>query len=353
MKELWVGLLSPGEMGAAVAASLCRHGRRVLSVLDGRSPQSAARAEAAGVEECSGIEDLVRHCQLVVSIVPPGAATAVAARLANAARSTGATPIVVDANAVNPATAESMSRLLEAAGASFVDGDLIGGPPGVGRTPTRLYLSGAEANRAAEILAAPELRAVVLEGPPLAASALKMAYASWTKGSAALVLTARALARCLGVEEALLAEWSESQPELAARCDVAARGAVKAWRFVNEMDEIAAAQRQVGLPSGFAEAASEIYRRLAFLKGEDVASLDQVLGLIEGGDPGPLGSGTPAASPEPDDLLQATDLCLRALAAPSEADWTVRAAGLEWSCRQTLEHLAGLAYGSQLAARAQ
>lgn len=303
MSELLVGLCSPGEMGAAVAASLRRHGRRVLCVLDGRSPQSVGRADAAGIEGCPSVEELVRRCQLVISIVPPTAAIGVASRIADAVRSTGVGPLVVDANAVSPATAESVSRLLEASGATFVDGDLIGSPPGIGRMPTRLYLSGGEAKRAAEILGTPELRAVVLGGPALAASALKMAYASWTKGSAALVLSARVLARSLGVEEALLAEWSEWQPELSALCDAAARGAPKAWRFAGEMEEIAAAQRQVGLPSGFADAASAIYRRLESLKGEDVASLDEVLGLIQAGDHGPLTSGTPTVSPGTDDLL--------------------------------------------------
>ena len=106
-----------------------------------------------------------------------------------------------------------------------------------------------------------------------AASALKMAYASWTKGSAALLLAARALARAEGVEEALLAEWGISQPGLAERSARAAgSAAAKGWRWVAEMEEIAAAMAAAGLPDGFHQAAAEVYRRA----GHD-GSVDAIL----------------------------------------------------------------------------
>lgn len=272
-----IGLVSPGEMGAAVGGSLVRAGRRVLSVLDARSPQSRARAQGAGIEEVADLDGLVAASGVVISIVPPVAAREVAGRLAEACRQTSSRPLVVEANAVSPTSAEEMARLLSEAGALFVDGDLIGGPPGPGRPPTRLYLSGADAQQAATALETGELRAVVLAGSPMAASSLKMAYASWTKGSAALLLSARALARELGVEDALLAEWSQSQPDLAARCETAARGAGRAWRFVGEMDEIASTYDSVGLSGRFAEAAAQAYKRLAALKGRGEILLPEVM----------------------------------------------------------------------------
>jgi hypothetical protein len=88
-----------------------------------------------------------------------------------------------------------------------------------------------------------------------------MAYASWTKGSAALLLAARALARAEGVEDALLAEWEQSQPGLIQRWDRAATSATaKGWRWVAEMEEIAASMAADGLPAGFHQAAAQIYR---------------------------------------------------------------------------------------------
>jgi hypothetical protein len=111
-----------------------------------------------------------------------------------------------------------------------------------------------------------------------------MAYASWTKGSAALLLAARALARAEGVEEALLAEWGISQPGLTQRSARAAgSAAAKGWRWVAEMQEIAAAIAAAGLPDGFHQAAAEIYRRSPHLDSaaqDNAAALDAVLAAL-------------------------------------------------------------------------
>jgi 3-hydroxyisobutyrate dehydrogenase-like beta-hydroxyacid dehydrogenase len=189
-----------------------------------------------------------------VSICPPGAALEVARTVAG----TGFGGLYLDANAVSPATAGEVAGTVKRA--SFVDGGIIGSPP---VTPgfIRLYLSG---DRAAEIRALFEGTAVDarLVAPPGTASAVKMAYASWTKGSAALLLAARALARAEGVEPALLAEWGISQPGLERRSAVAnGSAAAKGWRWVAEMEEIAATMAAAGLPEGFHQAAAEIYRR--------------------------------------------------------------------------------------------
>jgi hypothetical protein len=145
-----------------------------------------------------------------------------------------------------------------------VDGDLIGGPvrPGGG---TRLYLSGVAAGEVAALFAATDLEAVNLGDDVTAASALKMCYGAWTKGTSALLLTIRAAAAAYGVEEALVTvtEWARTQPDLAARTQAAAGTARKAWRFAGEMDQVAVCFAEVGLPDGFARAAAELYRRLA------------------------------------------------------------------------------------------
>jgi hypothetical protein len=89
-----------------------------------------------------------------------------------------------------------------------------------------------------------------------------MAYAAWTKGSAALLLAARALARADGVEDVLLEEWARSQPALAGRSATAAQSAAaKGWRWAGEMAEISASMAEAGLPGGFHQAAAEIFGR--------------------------------------------------------------------------------------------
>jgi 3-hydroxyisobutyrate dehydrogenase-like beta-hydroxyacid dehydrogenase len=266
MSDATVGLLHPGEMGAAVGRCLAMAGHRVLWVPEGRSPASAARATTAGLTAASGgLAGLVREADVIVSVCPPHAALEVAREVAGfglAPRAAGFGGVYVDANAVSPTTAREVARIVEAAGADYVDGGIIGTPP-VAPGFIRLYLSGARAAEVQRLFAGGEVDALVIGGDAsVAASAVKMAYASWTKGSAALLLAARGLARVEGVEEALLTEWGISQPGLADRSGRAAgSAAAKGWRWVAEMEEIATAMAAAGLPDGFHLAAAEVYRR--------------------------------------------------------------------------------------------
>jgi 3-hydroxyisobutyrate dehydrogenase-like beta-hydroxyacid dehydrogenase len=266
-----IGLLHPGEMGAAVGRCLAAAGHQVLWVPEGRSPASAARAAAAGLTGLTvadgGLAGLVRRADVIISVCPPHAALDMARRVA------GFGGVYADANAVSPATAREIGRIIEDGGASYVDGGIIGTPP-VAPGFIRLYLSGPRAGEVQRLFAGSEVDARVIGGDAsVAASAVKMAYASWTKGSAALLLTARALARAEGVEQDLLTEWGTSQPGLAERSARAAgSAAAKGWRWVAEMEEIAAAMAEAGLPGGFHRAAAEVYRRA----GDD-GSVDAIL----------------------------------------------------------------------------
>jgi 3-hydroxyisobutyrate dehydrogenase-like beta-hydroxyacid dehydrogenase len=193
---------------------------------------------------------------VILSVCPPGAALEVARSTA------GFRGIYVDANAVSPETAREIGRVVETGGASYVDGGIIGAPP---RSPgdSRLYLSGQRAGEVGQMFTGTALDARVMGDEPGAASAVKMAYAAWTKGTAALILAIRALARAEGVEETLLAEWEQSQPTLAGRSHTAAlAAAAKGWRWVAEMEEIAATMAAAGLPPGFHQAAADTYIRV-------------------------------------------------------------------------------------------
>jgi 3-hydroxyisobutyrate dehydrogenase-like beta-hydroxyacid dehydrogenase len=253
-----IGLLHPGEMGAAVGGCLVSVGHTVLWDPAGRSRASTGRALAA---ELSGVGfgSLVSQSSVIFSICPPHAALDVARQVADS----GYGGIYVDANAISVATASEVAAVVTAGGASYVDGGIIGPPP---ETPghTRLYLSGERADEVRVLLRRSALDARIAEGPPFAASAVKMAYAAWTKGTSALLLAARALARAEGVEQTLLAEWALSQPALSRQSERAAGSAAsKGWRWIGEMQEIAASMTAVGLPDGFHQAAAEIFGRAA------------------------------------------------------------------------------------------
>lgn len=253
-----VGLLNPGEMGAAVGQCLTRRGLVVLWASGGRSAETTARATAAGLTDAGTPREIAAQAGVILSVCPPHAALDVAGTVA------GFAGVYVDANAIAPGSARQVAALIAAGGGRYVDGGIIGSPP-VAPGDARLYLSGDDApavRQVHDLFAGTPLEPRIVAGPATGASAVKMAYAAWTKGSSALLLTARALARAEGVEEALLAEWALSQPQLAGLLERAARAAAaKGWRWVGEMEEIAHTMASAGLPDGFHEAAAEVYRR--------------------------------------------------------------------------------------------
>jgi 3-hydroxyisobutyrate dehydrogenase-like beta-hydroxyacid dehydrogenase len=259
-----IGLLHPGEMGAAIGHCLVDQGHTVLWVPAARSPATAARANAAGLTGASSLADLAGRSEVILSVCPPQAAQA----LAEEVTKSGFTALFVDANAIAPRTARAVAATVTGPGATFVDGGIIGSPPrpgsgtgsGAGGGP-RLYLAGQAAPEVAALFAGTPVGTELVEGGAGAASAVKMAYAAYTKGTAALLLAARALARAERVEGTLLAEWGQSQPELARRVEhAAASAASKGWRWDPEMTEIATAMADAGLPDGFHTAAAKVYR---------------------------------------------------------------------------------------------
>jgi len=244
-------------MGAAVAAALRGAGHDVLWASDGRSGETRRRAEEAGLEDAGSAGELARRSDVVLSVCPPHAAVEVAQSVS------GFGGVFVDANAVSPATAREVAGIVEAGGAEFVDGGIVGSPPRAPGT-TRLYLSGETAATAAGLFAGTVVDARIVSDEVGAASAVKMAYAAWSKGTAAMLIAIRDLARAEGVEATLAEEWRLSLPDVPARLERAlASAAAKGWRWVGEMEEIASAFSAAGLPGGFHEAAAEMFRKLS------------------------------------------------------------------------------------------
>jgi 3-hydroxyisobutyrate dehydrogenase-like beta-hydroxyacid dehydrogenase len=267
-----VGLLHPGEMGAALGAALRTRGTTVLWASADRSEATARRATDSGLEDVGDVDELARRSDVIVSVCPPHAAVDLARFVS------GFRGLFVDANAVSPATAREIAAVVEAGGARFVDGGIVGPPPRTAGT-TRLYLSGPDAPEVARVFEESALEPVVISDSVGAASATKMAYAAWTKGTAALLLAVRALARAENVEPTLVEEWRRSIPELPEQSQRAARSAgTKGWRWVGEMEQIAETFAAAGLPPGFHEAARDVFARSPRFEDErDEAALERVL----------------------------------------------------------------------------
>ena len=268
-----IGVLHPGEMGASVAASLLASNHEVAWSSAGRSEHS--RMRAVELQEFPQLDDLAVWAEVLISVCPPASALA----QAQAVHACAFEGFYVDANAIAPATAMEISQLM---GAAFVDGGIIG-PPAWQSGTTRMYLSGAHAATVAgwfqggvlEVIALPETANEV------AASALKMAYAAYTKGHSALLLAVNALAHRSGVLDALRSEWAQSLPALSQRSEATAKAiSPKAWRFAGEMEQISATFADCGLPPEFHIGAAELYARLSEFKGQPPASLDMLLDAL-------------------------------------------------------------------------
>ena len=196
-----VAVIAPGAMGAAVGRRLAVNGVRVLTVLEGRGPESARRAAEAGMVPVE-LEALT-GADIILSIVPPGSAHELAERLLPVLARAEAKPLYADCNAINPQTVKRVEAVVTAAYTPFVDAGIIGGPPAVdGRYTPVFYASGDAAPRLAR-LNDYGLDVRPIEGGVGAASALKMCYAGLTKGTTAVATAVMLAAVRAGVDKHL------------------------------------------------------------------------------------------------------------------------------------------------------
>jgi 3-hydroxyisobutyrate dehydrogenase-like beta-hydroxyacid dehydrogenase len=246
-------------MGSGVGDVLHQHGLRVLTCLAGRGGDSRKRAEAAGIQDVPDLDQLVRECDVILSIVPPSVAGAVADQVAAAVRATGADLLFADCNAVAPGTVQAIAQTITDAGARFADAGIIGGPPN--RSANRTYTSGPGA-RELERLRDFGLDIRVLEGGVGKASGIKMCYAAMTKGLQALGAEILVAARLLEVEDELRAEQNLGS-ELATVRRFVERALPsmppKAYRWIGEMEEIARCFEELGLPGRLMLGAADVY----------------------------------------------------------------------------------------------
>jgi 3-hydroxyisobutyrate dehydrogenase-like beta-hydroxyacid dehydrogenase len=249
-------------MGSAVAHALAGGGARVVATVSGRSERTARLADRTEIEVLPELEAVLGAADVVLSIVPPEAAPSVAENVAAAALAASAHPLLVDLNAIAPATALRIEATMAATGLELVDGSISGPPPWKADT-TRIYLSG---ERAADVATLPMPGVdLIVVGPRVGtASAVKMSTASIYKGGSALLVQALRAAAANGVVEHVLADLRIGAPELVARIERRlAMAASKSGRYAGEMREIAATQAEAGLTPSLFEAMAEVYEALA------------------------------------------------------------------------------------------
>lgn len=263
MEKLNIGFLHPGEMGISLAASAQNTGHVAYWVSEGRSEATQERAKKFDLVDAKTLEALCEICPVIVSICPPHAAEDVARKV----REVSFDGFYLDANAISPQRVLQIGQMMEDAGIKFIDGGIIG-PPAWEPDKTRLYVAGKEGAYLAAFFSEGPLETEVIGEEIGKASALKMCYAANTKGTTALLCAILAAAEKLGVRTELEKQWSRHGSNFAEQTESRVKGATaKAWRFVGEMEEIAATFGEAGVPEDFHLAASEIYKRISHFKG--------------------------------------------------------------------------------------
>jgi 3-hydroxyisobutyrate dehydrogenase-like beta-hydroxyacid dehydrogenase len=263
MKIQHVGVVSPGDMGQAIAGRIKESGCAVHTALDGRSERTKALARAAGLDDCGSIEKLVATCELVISVINPGEALNVARQVAAAMKKTGRKIAFADLNAVSPQTARDTNAMIREAGGLFIDGGIIGPPPRGDKDRPRIYVSGPDAYLLGQIQH-PNLLIRVMSERVGDASGIKMCYAAMTKGTTALAVELLVAARKLGVEQALEKELRDSRGDVFDwQMKSIPSMPPKAYRWVPEMQEIAKTFEELGMTRRIFEGATDMYAYIA------------------------------------------------------------------------------------------
>ena len=270
-----IAIHSPGAMGSAISARLVEHGARVLTSLDGRSAATVERARAAGMEDVS--PKTITTADLILSIVPPGEAVALAKELVKRLSESRHKPVFIDCNALSPKTKTQVAITLAETGCDVIDGAIIGAPPQPGEKGPRFYVSGEQSGRAS-VLRALGLDLRQIDGPIGAAAALKMSYAGISKGIMAIGAAMLLAASRSGASTELYQELGESLPQLLSRFETGIPDMYpKAYRWVAEMREIAAFLSEDKAAAMIFEGAAQLYDRLA----TDIASEGQERGTLD------------------------------------------------------------------------
>lgn len=272
-----IGLLHPGDMGVSIAASAIRNGHHVYWASNGRSAQTRARAAEHQLIDVGSVEVLCTMCSIILSVIPPSAAEEVAEQvIAQNFKGTYA-----DLNAISPQRAQRIGARLEANGIEFVDGGIVG-PPAWEPKSTWLCLSGNAASTIASCFTNGPLQTEILSARIGDASALKMCYGAYTKGLTALISGVLGTAENMGVRDALVRRWVDDGSGLdKTAIPRVARITDRAWRWVDEMEQIASTFEHAGMPRGFHDAAAEIYRRLAKFKDQPSPSAEVLIDAIK------------------------------------------------------------------------
>ena len=272
-----IGLINPGEMGTSVGAATQYSGNKVIWASIGRSNYTKKRAKKAGFKSCNTIEELAYESDIILSICPPSYAEDIANQVAD----TNFKGLYLEANAISPFRTRKIKDILKLNGCTMVDGSIIGIPAWEINNGTVLYLSGYESKIIADLFRSSPLKTKIISEKIGAASAIKMAFAAYTKGTTALLSAILAMAEKEGIRKNLEIQWGNDFTNKTHHEII--NNSYKAWRFEGEMNEIADTFFDLNLPDGFHRASAEIFKRMSGFKNnpKDPLLLEVLQALLD------------------------------------------------------------------------
>ena len=265
MQNKNIGFLYPGDMGVFLAYSVQNSGYKALWCSEQRSQATCQRAKQQAMIEVTSLAKLCEQSSVIISICPPHAASNVAHQVLQQPFS----GIFVEANAISPELSKSLSTAFAKKGVSYVDAAVFGGTT-LSSKNTQIFLSGPKADHIASCFSSGPVIPKVINDEIGKASAIKMCHSMYSKGIWAMLHTIISAAEYHGIRDDLEQLWAKDNVNFSENTyKNMQRTSKKAWRFSGEMDEISSTFHSAGLPDGFSQAASEVYKRLSKFKEYD------------------------------------------------------------------------------------
>jgi len=257
---VFIAVLGLGEAGSEIARDLTAAGADVRGY-DPKVPYLSAVASRTSEA------DAVRDADLVLSVNSGHDAQTA---LVNALPSLRPGTIWADLNTATPGVKAALVEQLTGREVPVADVALMAPVPGKGlRTP--MLVSGAGAQRYAELLAGLGAQVEILPGPAGAAISRKLLRSVFYKGLAAAVVEALAAARAAGCEEWLAASISSElagfdEQTIVRLVDGTHR---HARRRAEEMTAAAAQLLELGIPPRVAAAARDLLIEVRDRQGKE------------------------------------------------------------------------------------
>ena len=272
-----LGMVGYGEVGKIITTGLKSQMQSVhvwdLKFADDQAKSTElAHAAASGVTACAGMQAVCQTSNFIASAVTASQTLAVAQA---AAQHIQAGTVFLDLNSASPGTKQQAAKLIEAAGAHYVEAGVMTSIPPYGiRVP--MLLGGPLAAEITPKLIALGMDAKAVSADIGIASAIKMCRSVMIKGLEALVIESYATARKYGVEDHVIPTLAETFPGI----DWQQTGAYFFSRVVQHGKRRAEEMREAA--NTVAEASFEPYMAAAIAQKHDwVAGLARD-GLFDG-----------------------------------------------------------------------